>query len=194
MNLERLLRADIVAGVAALALLFVMATDWYSTNIGNEARRIEQLSEPQGGAGGQLERENREDARLAAEQEERNAWQESGTIDRAILLGLLATVILALASAVLRAAGRRFEPPGTPTTATAMAATLTALLVAYRTIQEPGFDEATTIESGAPLAIIVLAVIALACRSAMEAEADGSAWLEPEAAPDPVPAAQSDHT
>ena len=46
-NYSRLLRADVIAAVAALVLLFVMALDWYSTVAGKEARRIEELSQPQ---------------------------------------------------------------------------------------------------------------------------------------------------
>ena len=39
-------------------------------------------------------------------------------------------------------------------------ASITALLVLYRIIQEPGFDELTTVQIGAPLALGVLGVIA----------------------------------
>jgi hypothetical protein len=169
-NLQRLLRADVIAAVAALVLLFVMALDWYSTVNGKEARRIEQLSQPSGGAAGQIEREVQETARFAAEDAEQNAWQVSGVIDRVILLGLLATFGLAIATAYLRAAGRRFRAPLSPSALTALAAVLTAALVAYRTIQEPGLDDATTVESGPPLALIVLGVIALASRSGMREE------------------------
>ena len=179
MNFQRLLRADVIAAVAALVLLFVMALDWYSTVAGQEARRIEELSQPSGAAAGQVEREVQESARFAAEGAEKNAWQASGAIDRIILLGLLATVLLAIAAAYLRAAQKRFDPPLTPSALTAVAATLTALLVAYRSFQEPGLDEATTVESGVPLALVVLGVIALSCRAAMREEERGTAWREP---------------
>ena len=49
MNFSRLLRADVIAAVAALVLLFVMALDWYSADAGKEARRIEELSQPAAG-------------------------------------------------------------------------------------------------------------------------------------------------
>ena len=85
--------------------------------------------------------------------------------------------MLAIAAAYLRAAGKRFEPPSTPELrCAAVAATLTAVLVAYRSLQEPGFDEATTVESGLPLALVVLGVIALSCRAAMREEEQGTAW------------------
>ena len=178
MTFARLLRADAVAMIAALALLFVMALDWYSTNVGDEARRQEKLAQPQGRAGGEIERKVQEDAARSREGAEKNAWQVDGAIDRLILLGLLATVVLAVGAAYLRAAARRFEPPFTPSALAAIAATVTALLIAYRIIQEPGFDEATVVKSGAPLSLIVLAVIALACRSALAEEEAGTAWRE----------------
>ena len=180
MTFERALRADVVAAVAALVLLFVMALDWYSSTVGEEARRIEKLSEPEGAAAGTPLREQQEDARIAAEGEERNAWQADGVIDRVILVGLLLSVLLAQVAIFARAARRRFDPPYTPSTLAALVATVTALLVAYRTIQEPGFDERSTVEAGAPLALVALGVIALACISAMRAEEDGTAWREPE--------------
>ena len=190
MTFARLLRADAVAMVAALVLLFVMALDWYGTTIGDEARRQEKLAQPQGGEGGQIERGVQEDARLIGEREENNAWQLDGLIDRVILFGLLATVVLAVGAAYLRAAARRFDPPLTPSALAAVTATVTGLLIAYRIIQEPGLDERTVVKSGAPLALVVLAVIALACRSAMAEEEAGTAWRElPPAETSETPAA-----
>lgn len=181
MTFKRALRADVVAMAAALLLLLVMATDWYSNAVGDKAREIEKLSQPSGGiAADETQRDNRDAARFQAQSQEKNAWQASGAIDRIIVVGLLGTVILAIAAAWFRAAGRRFEPPATPSTAAAVTATVTALLVAYRIVQEPGFDETTTVKAGAPLALIVLGVLALACREAMRREADGSAWEVPE--------------
>ncbi len=154
--------------------------------LGRDGRRIEAISDPSAGAGGQIERQVQEDARLIAEGEERNAWQVPGAFDRLILIGLLATIALAIATAYLRAAARRFETPLTPSALAAVAATVTAVAVAYRTLQEPGLDEATTVEAGAPLALIALGVIALAARSAMGAEANGTAWVEPAAEAEPA--------
>ena len=66
-------------------------------------------------------------------------------------------------------------------------ATVTGLLVAYRIIQEPGFDETTTVKAGAPLALVVLGVIALAARESMRREDAGTAWPdEPIAEPEPT--------
>jgi len=177
-SFQRLLGADLTAALAALVLLFAMALDWYSTVGGQEARRIEALSQPRAAAAGEVESDVRESARLTAEGAEKNAWQAAGAIDRIILLGLLATVAMAIAAGYLRAFGKRFEPPLTPSFLAGVTATLTAVLVAYRSFQEPGLDEATTVESGLPLALVLLGVIALSCRAAMREEERGTAWRE----------------
>jgi hypothetical protein len=59
-----------------------------------------------------------------------------------------------------------------------LAAAVTALLVLYRVIQEPGFDEVNTIEFGVPLALAVLGVITLACAASMRAEETGTEFRE----------------
>jgi VIT1/CCC1 family predicted Fe2+/Mn2+ transporter len=163
----RLRAAHWAAFIAALALLFVTAMDWYSTTTGDEARRIEELAEPEGAAGGQVEREVQQRAREAAEGAEKNAWQADGAIDRLILIGLLATAALAVLAAF--AAAR--SPDSTALLALAgISAAITALLVSYRIFQEPGFDASTTVKAGAPLALVVLGVIALASSIALRAE------------------------
>ncbi|HZI91869.1 MAG TPA: hypothetical protein VFD31_09645 [Thermoleophilaceae bacterium] len=179
MNYSRLLRADVIAALAAFALLFVMAMDWYSTVAGEDFRRTESISDPGSGAlGAEPQRRVQEDASIAAEGEEKNAWQASGAIDRVLLVFLLATAVLALAAAYLRAAGKRFSAPTTPSALAALAAVVAGLLVAYRIIQEPGFDDATVVKPGAPLALVVLGVIALAVRAAVREEEAGTAWDE----------------
>jgi hypothetical protein len=185
MTFERLRPADWVALAAALVLLFAMAMDWYSTTTGREARRIEELSrDPAPGQGGEVEREVQERARISAEEHEKNAWQASGAIDRLILFALLAAAGLAVAAGFFRAAGRRFEPPWTPSSLAAGAAALAALLVTYRIIQEPGLDVAATVEAGAPVALVALGVLTVAGAVAMRAEEEGRAFREPRAEPD----------
>ena len=189
MTFARLRTADWVAMVAALALLLVMALDWYSTALGDEARRIEKNTQgPLPGEAGQDLRQYNEDARSVAEGQEHNAWQADALIDRVILLSLLATVGLAIAAGFLRAAGRRFEPPLTPSALAAMAAGATALLVTYRIIQEPGLDEASTVKAGAPLAVIVLGLIAFACSRGLKHEEEGAPFRELPAPKPPEPA------
>jgi hypothetical protein len=177
MTFARLRAADWVAFLAALALLLVTAADWYSTTGGEQAREFEQGA-PAQGEGAELA----DDAAAAAENEERNAWQVDAGIDRVILVGLLATSALAIFAAFARAAGRRYERGLSPTAWAGMAAALTALLVVYRVLQEPGFDDVTTVQFGAPLALGVLGVIAFACAISVRAEEEGAEFRELKAA------------
>ena len=179
MTFARVLAADVVAMVAALALLFVLGLDWYSTRAGDEARRIERSTQPRGALGGEVPREVEERARASAEDAEKNAFGATAAIDRLILAGLLATVLLALAAGFLRAAAKRFDPPMTPSALAATCACATALLVGVRLLQQPGLDAGTTVKPGAPLGLAVLGVIALACAAALRAEEAGAAWREP---------------
>jgi drug/metabolite transporter (DMT)-like permease len=173
MTFARLRTSDWVVFLAALALLFVTAADWYSTKGGQQAREFEQGA-PARGEGAELA----DDAAATAEGEERNAWQADAGIDRAILAGLLATAALAIFAAFARAAGRRYEHGLSPTAWAGLTAALTALLVLYRVIQEPGFDDVNTIQFGAPLALAVLGVITLACAASMRAEEKGTEFRE----------------
>ena len=169
MNFARLSRGHAIAMVAAFALLFAMALTWYSTIGGYTARQIEELAQPRG-----LDTEGleniREDARFAAESQERNAWQADGAIDRIILAGLLATIVLAIGVAYWRAAGRGQGGVLKPAAAASGTAALTAVLVAYRMLQEPGLDATATVEAGAPLSLGLLTAIAFAGSAAARAE------------------------
>lgn len=176
MTFTRLRPVDWVVLVAAFALLFTTAADWYGTASGDEARRIQGLAEPTGALGGEVAREVRDQARTVAEGAEKNAWQIGGGIDKLILAGLLATFVLAVVAAFRRAAGKG----GSAMLATALAATVTALLVVYRILQEPGFDDTTTVKVGAPLALIALGVLALASAQSVR--------TEPEPEPEPADA------
>ena len=148
MTFERLNRWDWVALLAALALLFTMGVDWYSTLQGEEARRIERIEDPNAGASGQIGREVEERAAERAEGAERNAVQPLAFVDAMILVLLFATVAFTAVAAVARAASRRFEPPATPSAAAAVTAAVAALLVAYRIVQQPGSDLGTTVKVG----------------------------------------------
>jgi drug/metabolite transporter (DMT)-like permease len=172
MSSGRLRAADWVAFVAALALLLVTAADWYSTEGGRQAREFEQGA-PAQGEGAELA----DDAAAAAEGQERNAWQADGAIDRAILVALLGTAALTILAAFARAAGRPSADGLGPTAWAGIAAAVTALLVLYRVIQEPGFDEVNTVQYGAPLALGVLGVIALACAMSVRAEEEEATEL-----------------
>jgi hypothetical protein len=166
----RLRLADWVVFVAALALLFTTAADWYSTQTGEEARRIEAQARPDSDRSpGEVEREIEQDAGALAEAQERNAWQEDGLIDRIILVGLLATSALGVAAAFWRASGRGSGGLGAFGLA-GLFAFVTALLVLYRIVQEPGLDPITTVKAGAPLALGVLGVIAFGCATSLRHE------------------------
>jgi hypothetical protein len=167
LTFARLRLADWVVFVAALALLFTTAPDWYSTKAGEEARRIQQQSRPEEGQpSGQIQTEVERDAGALAEGQERNAWEEDGTIDRAILICLLATSALGVLAGYWRASGREARALG-PYGVAGLLACVTALLVLYRILQEPGFDELTTVKIGAPLALGVLGVYAFAAASSL---------------------------
>ena len=179
MTFSRLTAADILAMVVALALLFVMAADWYSTVAGEEARRIERFTRPQGAGAGEVSREVEERARVVAEGAEKNAWQLSDPIDRVVLGALLATVAMALLAGFLRAGRRRFEPPSSPIAFAGVLAALSALLIGYRALDQPGVDAATTVRSGVPMALVALGLLVVLCARAAKAEEDGTAWREP---------------
>jgi hypothetical protein len=181
LTFARLRLADWVVFVAALALLLTTAADWYSTQSGEEARRIEEQARPEEGQpSGQVQTEVQQDAGALAESQERNAWQEEGTIDRLILICLLLTAAAGIGAAFWRASGRETRGLG-PYALVGLGATVTALLVLYRILQEPGFDERTTVQIGAPLALGVLGVIAFAAATSLRQEA--------RADPEPTPAA-----
>jgi hypothetical protein len=191
----RLTRGDWVAAVAALALLLVMAMDWYSTEAGVFAREQEQAIKPKGATAGEVSRAVDESARIAAEEAEENAWQADPFPDRVILFALLATVALAIAAAFLRAAGMRFEPPWTPSALATCVGLFAALLLAARIAQKPSADIGSVIKLGAPLGLICLGTVVIGARTAWNAERDGSAWGEggkDEAAHDPF--ADTDET
>jgi drug/metabolite transporter (DMT)-like permease len=177
MTFARLRLADWVAFLAALALLFVTAADWYSTKGGEQAREFEQGA-PTRGEGAELA----DDAAATAESEERNAWQADSGIDRLILVGLLGTAALAIYAAFMRAAGRRYAGALSATALAGLAAALTGMLVLYRIVQEPGLDDVTTVQAGAPLALGVLGVLAFACATSLRAEEEGTEFREVEPA------------
>jgi len=178
MTFARLTRGDWVAGVAALALLLVMAMDWYTTETGQDARKDEKLIQPRGATAGEVGRALDESARVVAEEAEQNAWQADPFPDRIILVFLLATIVLAIAAAFLRAAGMRFEPPWTPSAITTIVGLFTAVLLAARIVQKPSADIGAVIKLGAPLGLACLGTLALGARAAWNAERDGSAWGE----------------
>jgi hypothetical protein len=160
-----------IALAGALALLFVMAMDWYSTAQGDEARRIESITEGNSGAeSGEIDRRLNEEAGFVAEGEEKNAWQADALIDRILLVLMLAAIALAVLTAITRAAGAKPTKGLGPAGLAALCAAGAAVLVAYRIIQEPGLDAATNVKAGALLALLALGMIALGSAYALRAD------------------------
>jgi hypothetical protein len=179
MTFARLRLADWVALLAALALLLVMALDWYTTKEGAAFRHdagIAVSGADTHGQGPAL----KEAYGTAADQLEKNAWQEHAAIDRLILVALLAAAAAALIAAFARAAGRRFETKLTPSAVASFAAAAAVLLLAYRILQPPGWNPGAVVKAGAPLALLCATVLALAERVAVHNEQDGTAWAAPE--------------
>jgi len=168
----RLRLGHAVAFVAALALMFIMAGDWYTTDDGVRARQIER-SAGQGLPGwGMIDRGAVDDARLEAEKAERNAWHVASFLDALVLLSLLATVALAVAAAALQAAGRTFDPRRSPSALAGGAAVVAFLLVALQAVVrlDPSSDD--VFQVGLPLGVMALGAVALgsamAVRDALE--------------------------
>jgi hypothetical protein len=184
----RLSRWDWLAFAAALALLLAMSVDWYTTKQGEECRRIESVQTPDGGVQGDLiGRDVRRDARECAEKREKNAWQASALIDRLILLALLVAIVGAVAAGFLRAAGRRFEPPRTPSAVASFAGLAAALLILYRILQPPGFNAGAVVEAGAPIGLALAGFLAIAARSASRAEQEAPAPTDAAGEDEPEP-------
>src|SRR5689334_6607772 len=150
--------------IAALALLLVMAPDWYTDKTGQQDRYFQQQVVPQ--LNTQSKPSVSEQQAEAAETHEKNAWQAPALIDRIILIGLLATVALALAAAYLRAAGK----PRGPAPIASLVALITAALIAYRIIQPPGLNEAAVVKWTVPVGLVCVGLVAIGSRIATREE------------------------
>lgn len=191
MSFERLTKGDALAWLAALALLFVTAVDWYSNRLGDAARQIQHDVQPQNGPlGSGVTNTVQQQAKLVAQAQEKNLWQTHGAIDRLILIVILAAALCAALAAIARVAAVRFRGALTPSAAAALLAALGALLVLYRVVQEPGDDVVTTVKSGPWLAFVALGLVAIGASLAWRAERNGSAWKD-ERAPAPGETASS---
>lgn len=172
-DIFRLRLGDAIALLAAFALLFVMAGDWYSTNTGVEARDIVERQGTQEQGAGLFDDGAVEDARVEAEQAERNAWQVSSPLDVLVLLALLATVGLTLAAAALRASGREFpDPRRSPSALAASVALLALLLALIQAAVRLDPDSEVTMGIGLPMAVAALGMIACGTGVALREERD----------------------
>lgn len=179
MTFARLTRGDWLAAAAALALLLVMALDWYSTEGAEQARRDAERAKPGGALAGEPARQLKEDAQIIRNRAEKTAWQAEPFADRVVLLALVAAVVLAILAAWLRAADVRLRPPWTPSAAAAVVGLAAAVLLAARIIQKPEVEAGAVVKLGAPLGLACVGALAIGARLAWNAERDGSAWGEP---------------
>jgi len=180
-SFRRLTPGHALAFVAALALLLAMAPDWYTDKVGELRRDVQDQVLPS------LDREvqppQSEVQAEAAERREKNAWQAAGAIDRVILVLLLVTAALAIVAAFRRAAGRRAGTPS-PSAIATLTGLVAAVLIAYRILQPPGFNEAAVVKWGAPLGLVCVALVAFGSRLATLAEQEPG---EPEEEGDEAP-------
>lgn len=168
MTFTRLSRGDLLAMVAALALLLVMALDWYTTAAGEQDRSFQQNVQPE------LNRKSgtpsfKQLAAEAAETHEQNAWQADALIDRVIVVALLGAAVLALFAAWARAAGRSIGPPSPSALATLVGLLASAMLV-YRILQPPGLNAGAVVKPGAPLGLLCVGLLTIGARIATLAE------------------------
>jgi hypothetical protein len=166
-SFRRLTVGHVIALVGALALLLVMAPDWYTDKVGEQDRYFEDQILPQ--ISNESTPSEKEKQAEAAETHEKNAWQAPAAIDRLILVLLLASAALAIAAAFLRAADRKVGPPSLSAVAT-LAALAAAILVAYRILQPPGLNVAAVVKWGAPAGLLCVGLIAVGSRFATLAE------------------------
>jgi hypothetical protein len=163
----RLGRGDLLAMLAALALLLVMATDWYSTKQGEQLRHDQGLVRPP--------LNSADDPKVStqlgesADSQEKNAWQADALIDRLILIALVASVALALVAAWARAADRRLGPPS-PSVLASIVGLVACLMVVYRILQPPGLNAAAVVKPGAPLGLLCVGLLTIGARVAARGE------------------------
>jgi hypothetical protein len=167
MTFLRLNRGEVLAMIAALALLLVMAMDWYTTKAGEQARDVASKVQPQVN----VETVPSESKKLNAfaDTQEKNAWQASGLIDRIILIALLAAVVTALVAAWAKAAGKSIGPPS-PSALASVFGLLACVLIVYRILQPPGLNAAAVVKAGAPLGLLCVGLLAFGSRVAVRDE------------------------
>jgi hypothetical protein len=160
-------RGQLLAMIAALALLLVMAMDWYTTKPGEAARDAASKVEPQVN----VETVPSESSKLNtfAETQEKTAWQADGAIDRIIMILLVAAIVCAVVAAWLAAAGKKLGPPS-PSALASVFGLLACVLIVYRIIQPPGLNSAAVVKPGAPLGLLCVGLLTFGARVAVRDE------------------------
>lgn len=167
MTFRRLTLGHALAFVAALALVLVMAMDWWTDKVGEQDRYFQHQIVPQ--ANNETTPTQSQLQADAAMKHEKNAWQAPALIDKIILISLLAAVLLAIAAAFVRATGRRGPPLSALATVVGLFATV---LVAYRIMQPPGLNAAAVVKAGAPLGLLCVGLLTLGSRMATRSAAE----------------------
>src|SRR3954467_15881806 len=108
-----------------------MAMDWYGSHAAALPHQVNSTANTSGAQAGEASSALKQDADQVIARDEKNAWQEARTIDRSRHVLLQPSAALPLYAAAHRAAGRRSEPPWTPSAIAAITASVAALLVAY---------------------------------------------------------------
>jgi hypothetical protein len=165
---------QVVAFLAALALVLTMSIDWYTTQQGEEFRRVEKSAQHTNQA---TDPNLDKQAAQAAEAQEKTAWQADAFVDRLITIACLIAFLGAVAAAFMRSAGREPQPPWHPSAIATVAGVLGTILLVYRMIQPPGFNDVAVIKPGAPLGLVALGVLTIASRLAVLTEREERAGL-----------------
>jgi hypothetical protein len=169
MTFTRLGRGDLLAMVAALALLLVMSVDWYTTKQGEQARDNQSKIEPQ--LNNQTVPSESVKEGEFAETQEKNAWQADALIDRLIAIALVAAVALAIAAAWARAAERTLRiGRWSPSTLASIVGLAGCLMLVYRILQPPGLNSAAVVKIGAPLGLLCIGLLTIGARVASRGE------------------------
>jgi hypothetical protein len=178
MTFTRLGRGDLLAMVAALALLLVMASDWYTTKLGEQARDVQSKILPQ--VNNETVPSESEKEGAFADSQEKNAWQADGLIDRLILIALVAAAVLALLAAWARAAGRSVRlGPWSPSAVASIVGLAACLMLAYRILQPPGLNSGAVVKVGAPLGLVCIGLLTIGARVATRGEASAAPATPP---------------
>ncbi len=163
MELSRLRRGDLIAGLGGVALLIVMFLDWY-------------------GAGGNATFQG-QDIKISLGF---NAWEAFSITDLILALTAVAGIGLAVITATRRS-------PALPVAASVITATLGALatlLVFYRILNQPGPNEFFDVKLGAFLGFLSVLAIAAGGYLAMRDEQWEGAPMPTDVRPTPPPEAQ----
>ena len=153
MSFARLRPADWVVFVAALALLFTTAPDWYSTTRGEEARQIQEQAPGRQPTGQVRDARWRRMPAPSRSAQERNAWQEDGAA-RPDHPDLPARHVARSAWSPPSGARAAAGPTGSARSGSrASRRASPRCSCSTGSSRSPGFDEITTVKIGAPLAL-----------------------------------------